>query len=79
MIRDTYRRPGKAVTRYVRKAIGGSHYQWAEQSPVDPRFDIAQGVCDAEDLPDDIRSKCDELEGQNAGLYACWWPFDKQP
>ena len=75
MIRTQYRKPGTAKARYVRKAIGQDFYKWCEQSADDPRYDIAQGTCEAEDLPTDIRQKCDELEGKNAGFYACEWPF----
>ena len=75
MIRTQYRKPGTAKARYVRKAIGQDFYKWCEQSAEDSRYDIAQGTCDAEDLPPDIRKKCDELEGKNAGFYACEWPL----
>ncbi len=32
----------------------------------------AQGTCEAEDLPADIRQKCDEYNG---AFYACEWPL----
>ena len=72
MIRTQYRKPGTAKARYVRKAIGQDFYKWCEQSADDPRYDIAQGTCEAEDLPTDIRQKCDEYNG---AFYACEWPL----
>lgn len=72
MIRTQYRIPGTAKARYVRKAIGQDFYEWCEQSAEDLRFDIAQGTCEAEDLPPDIRQKCDE---HNGAFYACEWPL----
>jgi hypothetical protein len=37
------------------------------------RFDIRQGFCDAEDLPDDVRAKADALAGM-AWRYVDWPP-----
>lgn len=73
MITEAFRGKGEAKARYVRKAAGvDGVYQWCEQSADDPRYDVAQGTCDAEDLPDDIRDKCDRHTGM--GTYACEWP-----
>lgn len=72
MIRDTYRSPGSVKARYVKKHPGNDYYKWCEQSAVDARYDVAQGTCEAEDLPDDIRAKCDAYDGAH---YACEWPL----
>jgi hypothetical protein len=74
MIRESYRVPGKAASgRFVKRHPGQSWYIWAEQSRDDPRYDVAQGTCDAEDLPDAIRKACDEYTGAH---YPCIWPFE---
>lgn len=72
MIRDKYRVEGKVSKRYVKRHPGNDYYVWCEQSADDPRYDIAQGACEPEDLPDDIRKKCDEYDGY---AYACEWPL----
>ena len=72
MIRTQYRKPETAKARYVRKAIEQDFCKWCEQSAEDSRYDIAQGTCEAEDLPPDIRQKCDEYNG---AFYACEWPL----
>jgi hypothetical protein len=64
--------PGAAKARYVRKATSQNFYEWCEQSAEKPRYDIAQGTCEAEDLPEDVRKKCDEYNGS---FYACEWPL----
>lgn len=70
MIITKYRSSGKPLCRFVRKAKSQKYYEWCEQSIDNPRFDVAQGTCDAEDLPDDIRIKCDN---HNGSFYACEW------
>ena len=70
MILTQYRKDGPAKARFVRKAVGQDFYKWCEQSEDDPRFDVAQGTCSAEDLPDDVRKKCDAYDG---AFYACEW------
>lgn len=72
MIREQYRKQGEAKARFVKKAVGQDFYKWCEQSASDPRFDIAQGTCEASDLPTEIRQKCDEYQGS---FYACEWPM----
>lgn len=72
MIRDQYRKEGKTLARYVRKAAGQGFYKWCEQSAENPRYDVAQGTCEPEDLPEDIRKKCDD---QHGAFYACEWPI----
>lgn len=57
-------------SRYVGKSSFGG-YRWCVQDANKPQFDASQGTCTAEDLPDDIRKKCDEYDGVN---YACQWP-----
>lgn len=67
-----YRVAGKVKARYVAKSALGNCYRWCEQSAENPRYDIAQGTCDAEDLPDDVKIKCDTYDGSH---YACEWPL----
>lgn len=70
MIRTMYRVYAQADKRYVRKS--GESYRWCERSAADPAYDVAQGACDADDLPEDVRAKCDAHTGWG---YACEWPF----
>jgi hypothetical protein len=64
--------PALVEKRYVGKGLGkGSPYRWAEVG-ADRRYDIRQGTCDAEDLPEDLRRKCDMSGGF---LYATEWPL----
>lgn len=72
MIRDSYRKEGKVKTRFVRKVAGQDFYKWCEQSLENPKYDIAQGTCEEDDLPTDIQKKCDEYTGS---FYACEWPL----
>lgn len=72
MIREQYRVEGAAKARYVRRAIGQDFYKWCEQSAADPRYDVAQGTCEAQDLPADVRAACDAYKGM---FYACEWPM----
>jgi hypothetical protein len=65
-----FRVPGPVGKRYVRKS--GDVYRWCEQSAGNLAHDVAQGMCDSEDLPDDVRARCDAYIG--AG-YACEWPL----
>ena len=74
MIREKYRVEGNVKARYVKRATGQNFYKWCEQSADDPRYDVAQGTCEAEDLPDEIRQKCDDFKG-DIYLYACEWPL----
>lgn len=70
MILTTYRSKGAASNRYVKRVHGQDFYRWCEQSAADLRYDVAQGTCTSEDLPDDIRQKCDEYRGS---FYPCVW------
>lgn len=71
-IRERYRVAGKARARYVRKASNQGWYEWCEQSADNLRFDVAQGTCDAEDLPAEIKKQADDYDGI---FYACEWPL----
>lgn len=71
LIKEKYRIEGQASTRFVKKG-GPDFYKWCEQSLTDPRYDIAQGTCDTEDLPLEILEKCKEYTGSH---YACEWPL----
>lgn len=75
MILTKYRVAGPVKTRYVRKSAIHDFYEWCEQSAKDTRYDLAQGTCEAEDLPEAIRQKCDEMHGKTWGTYACEWPL----
>lgn len=48
---------------------------WCEQNAEEPQYDIAQGTCDAEDLPEQIRKACDEATHIH---YAAIWPMDSK-
>lgn len=50
MINVTYGVSNPTSKRYVRRAVGETHYRWCEQNPASPRYDNAQGTCDASDL-----------------------------
>ena len=72
MIETTYKAQNTTLLpgeRYVRKIPGQEKYQWCIQSN-DKRYDIEQGTCDAEDLPADVKEKCDQYTGS---FYACKW------
>ena len=72
-IREKYRSYGEAKDRYVRKAIRRPWFEWCETSLADDRYDVAQGTCDAEDLPAHVLKKC--LSCPPNGVYACRWPL----
>lgn len=74
MIVESFRRPGVAKARFVRKSIYGD-FVWCEQNAKDERFDIAQGRCDAEDLPAEIIEKCEKHYAAGQCFYACEWPM----
>lgn len=73
MIVDKFRKTGKvATTRYVRKSLLSENvYEWCEVGE-DSRYDIAQGTCNGEDLPDHVKDLCDNYSGS---FYACEWPL----
>ncbi len=80
MIKTTYGTINKKGNRYVRKSVGEDQhgrqcYKWCIQNPDKPRYDVAQGTCDADDLPDHIRKQCDTHTGM---FYACLWPFESE-
>lgn len=58
--------------RYVRRnALGDDEYSWCEVGD-DRRYDLRQGGCHADDLPDDIRAAADMLRGHAFGFVP--WP-----
>jgi hypothetical protein len=75
-IRTKYRAEAPADgNRYVRYAGAGA-YAWCETSVIDRkgwRYDIAQGECDAEDLPVDVRAAALEQKGTFPGYVS--WPL----
>lgn len=58
--------------RYVKK--WGDRYKYCIQSR-ETAYDVEQGFCDAEDLPDLIREKCDGRVVDTSAFYACEWPL----
>ena len=56
--------------RMVRASIEGG-YAWLIRDALDLRYDIAQGTCAAEDLPDDVRLAADVMRGHAYG-YVDW-------
>ncbi len=72
MLVEQFRRPGRCKARFVRRMHNSPLYKWCEQNADKPRYDLAHGTCEAEDLPEEIRKKCDEYQG---AFYACEWPF----
>lgn len=67
-----FRVDGPVLKRYVRKSTDGNGYKWCEQSAVTPAYDVAQGTCDADDLPAAVKAACDAYTG---AFYACEWPL----
>lgn len=59
--------------RYIRRHHCQDWYVWCEQDAENPWFDIAQGTCEAEDIPEDVKELCDNYKG---AFYACAWPFE---
>lgn len=72
MVKEEHRSSGAVKARYVKKSPGQDFYKWCEQSLENPEYDVAQGTCDADDLPEAVREKCDEYDGY---MYACEWPM----
>ena len=52
----------RPVKRYVQNA-GRLGYKWIEQDVEHKRFDVRQGIVDANELPADVKAKADEREG----------------
>jgi hypothetical protein len=75
MIITHYHIEYKYGKRFVRKSlVHKDKYAWCIQRADLPAYDCARGICDAEDLPDDIRAKCDAYKGS---FYACEWPVEE--
>lgn len=72
-IETTYLAKGHATNdegdRFV-MAVFPSGYAWCLRG-VDRRYDIAQGTCDASDMPDDVRAAADRRRG-HAFSYVEW-------
>lgn len=66
-------REGARMVRASSAAIGGKpvSYAWLIRDALDLRYDIQQGRCDAEDLPDAVREAAEALAGQ-AFDYVDW-------
>ncbi len=59
--------------RYVKRGQHGLCYVWCQTSATDSRCDVKQGICDASDLPPEIKKICDGYQGM---MYACEWPLE---
>ena len=62
MIHKIYEAAGTPGKRYVRAAVDGV-YVWCTQSVEKPQYDVAQGICDAEEMPQDVKEKADGMRG----------------
>lgn len=65
-----FRTENLAWRRYVRKDATGEGYSWCLTSPR-TSFDVAQGRCDADDIPAEIRALADARRGL-AFSYVDW-------
>lgn len=66
MIEATYtsdKNPRRHGDRFVRAVVPGKNYAWCVRDALDHRYDVQQGTCDAEDLPDDVRKAADKRYG----------------
>ena len=63
--------PEHVTARYVRRCVSGE-YQFCEVG-ADRRYDIRQGVVDADELPDDVREAADNLCGHTFAYVP--WPI----
>lgn len=55
--------PHRIGDRFVRTLLPGKSYAWCIRDAVDHRYDVQQGLCDREDLPDDVRKAADARFG----------------
>jgi hypothetical protein len=55
--------PCRIGDRFVRTVRLGEHYAWCIRDSKDHRYDVQQGFCDREDLPDDVRRAADARYG----------------
>jgi hypothetical protein len=67
MITTTYRsgncRPEREGDRFVRTVRPCAQYAWCVRDAIDHRYDVQQGFCDREDLPDNVRRAADARFG----------------
>jgi len=61
--------PEHVTARYVRRCVSGG-YQFCEVG-ADRRYDIRQGVVNADELPDDVRKAADD----SCGRTFSWTPW----
>ena len=54
--------PEKVTRRYVRRCCVSCGYRWCEIG-ANLVYDLRQGSCEAEDLPEDVRAQADALQG----------------
>jgi hypothetical protein len=57
--------------RYVRTLRPNAEYVWCVRDALDPRYDVQQGTCNAEDVPKHIRALADLQQGR-AFSYVEW-------
>lgn len=55
--------PCRIGDRFVRTVRLGAQYAWCIRDAIDHRYDVQQGFCDREDLPDNVRKAADARHG----------------
>ena len=63
--------PQRVGGRFVRTVKPGIEYAWCVRDAVDKRYDVQQGFCGAEDVPESIRNAADERQG-HCPSYVEW-------
>jgi hypothetical protein len=53
------RKPGDRFVRAIGNCRGVTGYAWCVRDALNHRYDVQQGTCDAEDLPEDVRKAAD--------------------
>ena len=72
MIQTNYETDAKRGKRYVRASVAmDGMYNWCIQSADKPQHDVAQGICDAEELPPEVKAAADAMRGR-AFNYVEW-------
>lgn len=60
--------------RFVRTVVAGQTYAWCVRDKLDHRYDVQQGFCSAEDLPNKVRKAADARLGFIPSYVE--WPHD---
>jgi hypothetical protein len=53
------KRLGDRFVRAIGNCRGVTGYAWCVRDALDKRYDVQQGTCDADDLPEDVRKAAD--------------------